>query len=65
MQHIRRPRKHQLYDPAFEHDACGVGFVAHLKGKAAHKLLPEARQILVAMAAQGGEIYRRAIKLTG
>ncbi|MDA3949957.1 MAG: glutamate synthase subunit alpha, partial [Spirochaeta sp.] len=53
MQHIRRPRKHQLYDPAFEHDACGVGFVAHLKGKAAHKLLPEARQILVNMAHRG------------
>lgn len=22
-----------LYDPANEHDACGVGFVAHIKGK--------------------------------
>lgn len=26
------PKKEGLYDPEFEHDACGVGFVAHLKG---------------------------------
>jgi glutamate synthase (NADPH) large chain len=25
-----------LYDPANEHDACGVGFVAHIKGQKAH-----------------------------
>ena len=26
------PEKRGLYDPAFEHDSCGVGFVAHIKG---------------------------------
>jgi len=25
-----------LYDPSFEHDACGVGFVAHIKGRKSH-----------------------------
>jgi hypothetical protein len=25
-----------LYDPAYEHDGCGVGFVAHIKGKKSH-----------------------------
>jgi glutamate synthase (NADPH/NADH) large chain len=25
-----------LYRPEFEHDACGIGFVAHLKGKKSH-----------------------------
>lgn len=28
-----------LYDPAFEHDACGVGFVAHVKGKRSHEIV--------------------------
>jgi hypothetical protein len=28
-----RPRKQGLYDPDYERDACGVGFVAHLKGE--------------------------------
>lgn len=31
--HTGRPRKIGLYDPANEHDACGVGFIADLKGK--------------------------------
>ncbi len=26
------PKKQGLYDPAFEHDACGVGFIVDLKG---------------------------------
>lgn len=27
------PKKQGLYDPAFEHDACGVGFVCDVKGR--------------------------------
>ncbi len=27
-----------LYDPAHEHDACGVGFVAHIKGEKSHAI---------------------------
>ena len=27
---------HGLYDPSQEHDACGVGFVAHIKGAKTH-----------------------------
>jgi glutamate synthase (ferredoxin) len=30
---MRRLRKQGLYDPRFEHDACGVGFVVHMKGE--------------------------------
>ena len=33
------PPKHGLYDPRFEHDACGVSFVAHIKGIASHELV--------------------------
>jgi len=35
----RFPRKQGLYDPANEHDACGVGFVAHIKGVKSHELV--------------------------
>ncbi|MDW9922164.1 hypothetical protein GOB36_16650, partial [Sinorhizobium meliloti] len=33
------PRKQGLYDPRNEHDACGVGFVAHLKGEKSHQIV--------------------------
>ena len=35
-----------LYDPANEHDACGVGFVAHIKGHKTHAIVTQALQIL-------------------
>ena len=35
-----------LYDPRNEHDACGVGFIAHIKGKKSHKIIEQGLQIL-------------------
>ena len=35
-----------LYDPSNEHDACGVGFVAHIKGKKSHAIIEQGLQIL-------------------
>ena len=35
-----------LYDPANEHDACGVGFIAHIKGKKSHSVIEQGLQIL-------------------
>ncbi len=35
-----------LYDPAHEHDACGVGFVAHIKGQKSHAIVSQALKIL-------------------
>ncbi|MDB5798466.1 MAG: glutamate synthase subunit alpha [Paucimonas sp.] len=35
-----------LYDPANEHDACGVGFIAHIKGKKSHSIVEQGLQIL-------------------
>ncbi|MCF3643244.1 glutamate synthase large subunit [Rhizobium sp. TRM95111] len=35
------PRKQGLYDPRNEHDACGVGFVAHLKGVKSHQIVKD------------------------
>ena len=35
-----------LYDPSNEHDACGVGFVAHIKGKKTHDIVQGGLKIL-------------------
>ncbi len=48
----RRPQR-GLYDPSFEHDACGVGFLAHLKGVASHDLVDRALEALERMEHRG------------
>ncbi len=40
------PHKQGLYDPAFEHDACGIGFVAHVEGRRNHRVLQMALEAL-------------------
>ena len=40
------PERQGLYDPANEHDACGVGFVAHIKGKKSHSIIEQGLLIL-------------------
>ena len=40
------PAPQGLYDPRNEHDACGVGFVAHIKGVQSHAIITQALQIL-------------------
>jgi glutamate synthase (NADPH/NADH) len=37
------PLKQGLYDPSLEKDACGVGFAAHIKGKASHKIVSDGK----------------------
>jgi len=39
---IGPPPKQGLYDPKNEHDACGVGFVAHIKGERSHQIIRDA-----------------------
>jgi glutamate synthase (NADPH/NADH) large chain len=48
------PKKQGLYDPAFEKDSCGVGFVAHIKGEASHQIVLDADHILQRMVHRGG-----------
>ena len=43
---ISAPPKQGLYDPQFEHDACGVGFVVNMKGKKSHTIVEQALQVL-------------------
>ncbi len=40
------PPRQGLYDPRNEHDACGVGFVAHIKGVKSHAIIGQALEIL-------------------
>jgi len=40
------PKKQGLYDPWFEHEACGVGFVVDVKGRKSHRILEQAIQVL-------------------
>jgi glutamate synthase (NADPH/NADH) large chain len=40
------PRAQGLYDPSNEHDACGVGFVAHIKGHKSHDIIQQGLLIL-------------------
>ena len=42
-----------LYDPANEHDACGVGFVANIKGRKSHAIVRDALQILLNLDHRG------------
>ena len=47
------PPKQGLYDPANEHDSCGVGFVAHIKGQRSHQILLDAEEVLRNMDHRG------------
>src|SRR5438093_11828982 len=47
------PAPQGLYDPRFEHDSCGVGFVCHVKGKANHKIVDQALEMLENMVHRG------------
>jgi glutamate synthase (NADPH) large chain len=44
-----------LYDPAFEHDSCGVGFVARLDGVATHETIVRGLTVLANMEHRGAE----------
>ncbi|MCU7891615.1 MAG: glutamate synthase large subunit [Candidatus Thiodiazotropha sp. (ex Ustalcina ferruginea)] len=47
------PPKQGLYDPANEHDACGVGFVANIKGEKSHQTIQQGLEILDRLTHRG------------
>jgi len=47
------PVQQGLYDPAFEHDACGMGFVAHIKGEKSHQIIEDALTVLENLSHRG------------
>ena len=48
-----RPGRQGLYDPAHEHDACGVGFVANIAGQKSHDLVRKGIEVLVNLGHRG------------
>src|ERR1700674_1502277 len=53
MRGISTPLKQGLYDPQYEHDACGVGFVADLKGRKSHDIIQQGIQVLLNLEHRG------------
>ncbi|MBT4503014.1 MAG: glutamate synthase subunit alpha, partial [Gemmatimonadetes bacterium] len=47
------PPKQGLYDPANEHDACGIGFIVDIKGRRSHSIVHQALEILVNLEHRG------------
>lgn len=50
---MKRPARQGLYDPQFEHESCGVGFVANMKGDVSHTIVEQGLQILVNLEHRG------------
>jgi len=47
------PPKQGMYDPQYEHDACGIGFVVNIKGKKSHEIVKQALTILIDLNHRG------------
>ena len=47
------PQAQGLYHPQYEHDACGVGFIVHMKGAPSHSIVQQGLTILVNLAHRG------------
>ena len=47
------PPKQGLYDPALEHDSCGFGFVADIKGRPSHDIVMKALEVLLNLEHRG------------
>ncbi len=50
------PPKQGLYDPALEHDACGIGFVADMKNGASHEIVEQGTAILCRLTHRGAAL---------
>ncbi len=58
MDHSKRsqylpPLRQGLYDPSNEHEACGLGFIAHIKGTKSHEIVAQGLQILKNLSHRG------------
>ena len=57
MDHVNHPRgmpsEQGLYNPANEHDACGLGFVVNINGKQSHDIITKGIQILINLTHRG------------
>src|SRR6186713_3696919 len=49
------PEKQGLYDPQFEHDSCGVGFVVDMFGRKSNSIVRKALQVLINLQHRGAK----------
>src|SRR3989344_515112 len=57
MSATRTPIKQGLYNPTSKHEACGVGFIAHIKGHKSHEIVSQGLQILANLTHRGATGY--------
>ena len=53
MESLPNQQRQGLYEPAFEHDNCGVGFIVNIKGRKSHEIVRNGIQILLNLAHRG------------
>ncbi|MEQ1637415.1 MAG: glutamate synthase large subunit [Methylococcales bacterium] len=53
MSHSNLPSRQGLYDPRNEHDACGVGFIVHIKGHKSHAIVRQGLELLTNLTHRG------------
>ena len=49
------PKAQGMYHPENEHDSCGIGFVAHIKGQKSHEIVQRGLDVLINMTHRGAE----------
>ena len=54
---LPKPKAEGLYNPQNEHDACGVGFIANIKGKKSHAIVAQGLKILDNLSHRGATGY--------
>ena len=52
---LRLPERQGLYDPANEHDSCGLGFVANIKGRKSHDIVRDGLRMLANLDHRGAK----------
>ena len=57
--HQQKASQQGLYRPSYEHDACGIGAIASLKGVKSHQTLDDALSVLVNLEHRGGKGLER------
>jgi len=53
MRFVESPQKQGLYDPRYEHDSCGIGFVAHIKGEKSNSIVRNALTVVLNLNHRG------------
>lgn len=53
MKRFHKPVRQGLYDPSFEHENCGVGFICHIKGVKSHTIIEKGITVLQRLAHRG------------